>query len=107
MNKSELVVHCKKDDYDVYIGRPSKWGNPFTHKQDGKTLAKYIVNSRKDAIDSYREWITKGEGQYLLEDLSELKGKVLGCWCMPEKPKPGKLYCHGQVLVELIEKYKI
>jgi len=26
---SSLVVHCKKSPYDVYIGRPSKWGNPF------------------------------------------------------------------------------
>ena len=25
------VVHCKKELYDVYIGRPSKWGNPFSH----------------------------------------------------------------------------
>lgn len=23
------VVHCKRERYDVYIGRPSKWGNPF------------------------------------------------------------------------------
>jgi len=25
------VVHCKREPYDVYIGRGSKWGNPFTH----------------------------------------------------------------------------
>ena len=24
------VVHFKKSKYDIYIGRPSKWGNPFT-----------------------------------------------------------------------------
>ncbi len=23
-----LVVHCKRAPHDVYIGRPSKWGNP-------------------------------------------------------------------------------
>ena len=92
------VVHCKKHHYDIYIGRPSKWGNPFTHKQDGKTLAKYIVNNRQEAIDSYRNWITNGDGKYLLNDLCELKGKILGCWCKP-------LSCHGDVLVELVSKY--
>lgn len=92
------VVHFKKEDYDVYIGRPSKWGNPYTHKQDGKTLAKYIVKNRKEAVEAYREWITKGEGKHLMKDLCELKGKVLGCWC---KPQP----CHGEVLSELVNKY--
>jgi hypothetical protein len=91
----ESVVHSKKDNFDVYIGRPSKWGNPFTHKQDGKTLAKYLVNSRKEAVDAYRKWITEGEGQHLLADLEELHGKVLGCWCKPKA-------CHGDVLLELI-----
>lgn len=33
-----LVVHCKKAPYDVYIGRPGPWGNPFSH-QSG-TLAR-------------------------------------------------------------------
>jgi len=28
--QKHFVVHCKKERYDVYIGRPSKWGNPFT-----------------------------------------------------------------------------
>jgi hypothetical protein len=94
MNK---VVHCKKSQHDVYIGRPSKWGNPFTHIKDGKTLAKFIVASRQEAIAKYRDWITTGEGQFLLKDLHELKGKTLGCWCAP-------LQCHGEVLVELANK---
>ena len=29
------VVHCKRSNYDVYIGRPYKWGNPFTIGKDG------------------------------------------------------------------------
>jgi hypothetical protein len=93
------VVHCKKEDYDIYIGRGKgcKWGNPFSHKEN--TTAKFKVGSRKEAIDAYREWITKGEGQHLLNDLDELKGKVLGCWCKPKS-------CHGDVLVELIENRK-
>ena len=92
------VVHCRKDDtYDVYIGRPSKWGNPFTHIRSRPTGAKHIVNTREEAINAYRKWITKGEGKHLLNDLHELKGKKLGCWCKPKA-------CHGDVLAELVDK---
>jgi len=87
------VVNCKKEDYDVYIGRPSIWGNPYTHKKNKKTLAEHIVRTREEAISRYREWIT-GQPQ-LLEKLHELKGKRLGCWCHPLK-------CHGDILIELL-----
>ncbi|PSR31594.1 MAG: hypothetical protein C7B46_16630, partial [Sulfobacillus benefaciens] len=52
---STRVVHCKKAPYDVYIGRPSKWGNPFSHKPG--TQARFVVASRDAAIAAYREWI--------------------------------------------------
>lgn len=90
------VVHFKKEPYDVLIDRSSKWGNPFTHLPVGNTKAQYQVSSRQEAIDSYRKWITEGDGKHLLKDLHELKGKVLGCWCKPQA-------CHGDVLIELIE----
>jgi Domain of unknown function (DUF4326) len=90
------VVHFKREPYDTYIGRPSKWGNPFTHIADKKTAAQFVVSSRDEAVEAYREWITGGEGKHLLEDLPELKGKVLGCWCAPKA-------CHGDVLLKLIE----
>jgi len=83
------VVHCKKDSYDVYIGRPSKWGNPFAVGIDG---------TRQEVIDKYERYIrNKPE---LLNDLKELKGKVLGCWCAPQP-------CHGNVLIKLIEELGI
>ena len=92
------VVHCKKEKYNVYIGRPSKWGNPFTHWPDGTTLAKHVVEDREAAVNAYREWITNGDGKHLLNDLHELKGgKILGCWCKPQA-------CHGDVLLELLDK---
>lgn len=94
------VVHCKKEKYDVYIGRPTKWGNPYTHIQDGKTLAKYVVEDRNAAVNAYRDYITNGDGKHLLDDLHELKGgKILGCWCKPQA-------CHGDVLLELLEEYQ-
>lgn len=76
------VVHCKKQHYDVYIGRPSKWGNPFRIGEDG---------TRKEVIQKYEDWIKTTK---LMEHLHELKGKTLGCWCAP-------LACHGDVLLRL------
>jgi len=89
------VVHCKKEPYDVYIGRPSKWGNPFTHL-DSSTRAEFKVATREDAISAFEKWITEGDGMYLLEDLHELQGKTLGCWCKPKS-------CHGDVLMKLVK----
>jgi len=79
------VVHCKKAPYDIYIGRPNKWGNPFSEYKYG----------REECIQKYREWIQTQPN--LLADLHELKGKRLGCWCKP-------LACHGDVLAELADK---
>lgn len=88
-----MVVHCKKKPYDVYIGRPSKWGNPFSH-QDG-TLAEFKVSSREEAVTKYREFLLNNVD--LMASLSELRGKVLGCWCSPQA-------CHGDILSELANK---
>jgi len=108
--KKTTVVHCKKHPYDVYIGRANgekgKWGNPFTHLNNS-TQAEFIVPTREDAIEAYRKWITEGAGQHLLKDLHELKGKTLGCWCVKEpvsEIRENKV-CHGEVLMELVEKY--
>jgi hypothetical protein len=90
------VVHCKRAEYDVYIGRPSKWGNPFSHLSN--TLAEYRVTSREEALAKYREWILTQPD--LMAALPELKDKVLGCWCKPKT-------CHGDILVELLEKYHV
>jgi hypothetical protein len=92
------VVHVNKDPYDIYIGRPSKWANPYTHIKDKQTLAKHIVQTREEAIECYRKYIEEGEGKHLLNDLHELKDKTLGCWCHPES-------CHGDILCELVDKY--
>lgn len=79
------VVHCKREPYDIYIGRGSKWGNPFIIGKDG---------TREEVIQKYKEWILTKKS--LLICLPELQGKILGCWC---SPKP----CHGDVLIELVE----
>jgi len=83
INNMPHVVHCNRESYDIFIGRGSKWGNPFLIGIDG---------NRDEVIRKYEEWIR--EQPELMEAIPELEGKVLGCWC---SPKP----CHGDVLVSL------
>lgn len=97
-NKEEdktRVVHYRKEKYDVYIGRPGKWGNPFTHLKT-KTQAEFQVATRQESIDKYREYLLSNKE--LMAELCTLKGKTLGCWCKPKS-------CHGDVIVDVIEKY--
>lgn len=88
------VVNLRNDPYDVYIGRGSKWGNPFSHKPG--TTARFRVSSRAEAIRRYHEWII--DQPELLAALPELVGKRLGCFCKPKA-------CHGDILVELLWKH--
>lgn len=83
------VVNCKLfhgpyDNY-VFIGRPSKWGNPFLIGEHG---------NREEVVKKYEDYILNNTG--LLQDLKELKGKILGCFCAPRK-------CHGDVLARLAD----
>lgn len=80
------VVHNKREPFDVYIGRPSKWGNPFTIGKHG---------TREQVIQQYREWVV--QQPEIMAELHELRDKVLGCWCKPKA-------CHGDVLAELADK---
>lgn len=74
--------NCPKDA--IYVGRPSKWGNPYKISIDG---------TREEVIELYKKWLSNQ--RYL--NLEELKGKDLVCWCKP-------LPCHADILLELANK---
>lgn len=103
-NKEEgktYVVHFKTHRHDVYIGRPSKFENPYTHKDLDKTKARFQVGTRKEAIEKYEKYLAESG---LINELEELRGKTLGCWCCKE-PSDGSekiLVCHGQVIARLL-----
>jgi len=80
------VVNKRNQSYDIYIGRGSKWGNPYRIGKDG---------TREDVIAQYRERMNYHPE--LRDALPELKGKVLGCFCKP-------LPCHGDVLAEMVDR---
>lgn len=84
------VVNKYKEEYDVYIGRGSVWGNPFPIIE-GK-------QSREDVIQMYRKylWEKIKKGEITFDQLLSLKGKRLGCFCKPKA-------CHGDVLVKAVE----
>ena len=78
------VVHCKRNEYDVYIGRPGPWGNPFQIGEDG---------TREEVVEKYAEWVLT-QPELVATIQIELKGKILGCWCAPK-------LCHGYILTEI------
>ena len=61
----------------LYIGRPSKWGNPFVIGRDG---------SRADVIAKYRAWIVAQPA--LMNALDELRAS----WTTPSFPASDRRY---------------
>jgi hypothetical protein len=83
-NTTKLNPDVKRSGLDtIYIGRGSKWGNPFKVPQDG---------TRQEVIHKYTEYLLERED--LLEALPELENKFLECFCAP-------LPCHGDILIDL------
>lgn len=89
--KERIQEWCRRSEQNVYIGRGSPWGNPYSHLE--QSAAEWKVETREEAIQKYREWLLSQPE--LMVRLKELKGKRLGCWCKPDS-------CHGEVLLELL-----
>jgi len=82
------VLGWRMPENTVYVGRPTKWGNPFIGD---------------DAIKKYEEMIMFKmlDGDAFKKELLELKGKNLACWC-PLFDKNGlPIKCHADILLEL------
>jgi hypothetical protein len=74
----------------VYIGRPSKWGNPWVMGRHG---------GRLEVVDLFRTWwysdINAPMRAAALDEIPD--GAVLGCFCLP---KP----CHGDVIADFLNR---
>jgi hypothetical protein len=81
------------ESYDVLITRPSKFSNPFSHKQN--TLALYKTNSRKESIQKFKEYFESNKE--LQNACEQLKGKRIACQCKSNQS------CHGDVYVDFLE----
>lgn len=91
----------------VYVGRPTKWGNPFVVREYG------LASNRSIAVAMFRDQLEVDRGYTsipphrwpagrvprqwtTIEDIqSELSGKDLACWCPLGQP------CHADVLLEI------
>jgi len=93
-----LVVHCKREPFDIYIGRTGsglgEWGNPFTWKQG--TKAQFLV-AKNECLPRYEDWV-QSQPDLMERIKQQLAGKRLGCWCRPPAGFRGRLLCHGQIL---------
>ena len=69
-----------------YIGRPSRWGNPFKLGRDG---------DRDEIMAKYAVWLEErlNDPAFRKELLKLSKATALVCWCKPEK-------CHGDQLID-------
>lgn len=76
----------KLTENSVYIGRGTKWGNPFRIGIDG---------TRTEVIEKYRIYLLNNP-QLIKEAKEELSGKDLICFCSPKQ-------CHGEVLRDYVE----
>lgn len=80
------VIHMRDQrPGDVYIGRPTRWGNPFVIGRDG---------DRSEVVRRYAQWLHSQP--QLLAALPQLRGRRLVCWCAPA-------HCHGDVLARLAD----
>jgi len=79
------IARAKAEGKFVRIDRRSRWGNPFVVGKDG---------TRDEVCAKHAAWILTQPR--LMESIGELRGKVLGCWCAPER-------CHGDTLARLAD----
>lgn len=89
MAKTTVVNIRARAKCDVYIGRPSPFGNPYVIGQDG---------DRDEVIRKYRAYFYSRLKMDLpfREQVKALKGKSLGCYCKPS-------ICHGDVLASYLD----
>ncbi|MDF2434547.1 MAG: hypothetical protein JWP44_4178 [Mucilaginibacter sp.] len=76
----------KMDDYDIFIGRPSRYSNPFIKGIDG---------TRGEVIDKFENYIRNHPELNMM--LDELSGNKIACWCNLNQN------CHGDVFITLLE----
>ncbi len=83
-----------------YIGRPTIWGNPWSHL-DVKDTVK--VSTRNEACDNHLNWLLgtdfqdfeQDQRKQILDSLELLRGETLLCWCRPKR-------CHGENYIRLL-----
>lgn len=91
----------------IYVGRPSKWGNPFTTEDaiDAGYSAERAAMAAKFAFQQWLlghpMWSPPGKAfspkirDRILAGIGDLRGKDLACWCRLDQE------CHAEILLEI------
>lgn len=87
----------------VYVGRPTKWGNPFkvglipcSCRSAGECQHNSLnCETPEEAVEQYRSMAKRMSARRVEEIRRELRGKDLACWC------PLGSVCHADVLLEI------
>ena len=97
----------KPTAFDIYIGRGSALGNPFTYITDRATKAEFLVSSRDECIRRYDSWLKQqiqNRNKTVIGQLNSIAMLLRGngtvnlvCYCAP-------LACHGEVVKRIVEK---
>lgn len=99
----------------VYVGRPTKFGNPWTIESALKSKLFKPEECAEVCAEEFEAWLSGDEEQSynenlgvwkklegrraeLLQSIHELHGKNLACWCPLDQP------CHADVLLRLANK---
>lgn len=102
MNKINIVnksTHAPTDR-DIYVGRGSAFGNPFTSRKLEDTKAEFQANSREEAVEKYEAYLEmqlKLKQRNVVNGLDEMIDMLRGgdinlvCYCAPKK-------CHAEVI---------
>lgn len=82
----------------VYVGRPSRWGNPWRAGQfrylTGPKTGK--IADRADVVEMFENSLHRNDAGDVLDRIrAELAGKNLACWCRIGEP------CHADVLLRI------
>ena len=93
--KRERRLGWRMPEGAVYVGRPTKWGNPI---RVGQRFALVQIGrdptfiDRSLAVELFRKncWATMTSQR----EFAALRGKDLVCWCPLDQP------CHADVLLE-------
>ncbi len=90
----------------VYVGRGSRWGNPFVVGVDGSAIecmklyvglfyGMLCISKRREHVAD-QERVAKA-----LQGIAALKGKPLACWCRADR------LCHADVLLHIANEKRL
>lgn len=89
--------------YDIWVGRPGPFGNPFSHLHTECTTAQFKAVSKYDSVRKHAAWIREPEQKELVKRIkAELEGKVLACACDSNNIQRGM--CHAVTLARIADR---